>query len=255
MKYFVSADIHSYFVEWMSALHSAGFDMNNNEHCIIVCGDLFDRGDDSAKCLEFAKQLVAKNRFIYVRGNHEDLLNTCVQQMLSGHVSNHHISNGTVKTLADIMDCSIYDVLSRSYSTEQRDLAEALLKFINSNTIDYFELGETVFVHGWVPTTYDENKTMIVHANWREGDWKQARWENGMEMYNFDITVPEKTIVCGHWHTSYGWSKLANVGSEWGHDACFNTFIQPGIVALDGCVAYTCNVNVVIFDGNGKIIN
>ena len=46
IKYFCSSDVHSFYTEWMLALASKGFDINNPEHKIIVCGDLFDRGDE-----------------------------------------------------------------------------------------------------------------------------------------------------------------------------------------------------------------
>ena len=47
MKYFVSSDIHGFFDEWQNALTDKGFDLNNPEHKIILCGDLFDRGSQS----------------------------------------------------------------------------------------------------------------------------------------------------------------------------------------------------------------
>ena len=44
VKYFVSSDIHGFYDEWMKALKDAGFDIANDNHKIIVCDDLFDRG-------------------------------------------------------------------------------------------------------------------------------------------------------------------------------------------------------------------
>ena len=67
IKYFCSSDIHSFYTEWMLALNSKGFDINNPEHKIIVCGDLLDRGDETVECIEFMQRLVSENRAIYIR--------------------------------------------------------------------------------------------------------------------------------------------------------------------------------------------
>lgn len=53
MKYFVSGDIHGFFDEWQNALNEKGFDLNNPEHKIILCGDLFDRGSQPKEIIDF----------------------------------------------------------------------------------------------------------------------------------------------------------------------------------------------------------
>ena len=42
-----------------------------------------------------------------------------------------------------------------------------------------------------------------------------------------------KTIVCGHWNTSYGHSKYEHKGTEFGEDADFSPYYGPGIIAID----------------------
>ena len=74
MKYFVSADIHGFYNEWISALNENGFDVNNPDHKIIVCGDLFDRGTQAKKLQAFVIELLIKGKIILVKGNHEDLV-------------------------------------------------------------------------------------------------------------------------------------------------------------------------------------
>jgi outer membrane protein insertion porin family len=53
---------------------TAGFDENNDDHKIVVCGDMFDRMDETVQTYEFAKKMIEQDKLIYVRGNHEDLL-------------------------------------------------------------------------------------------------------------------------------------------------------------------------------------
>ncbi len=66
-KYFVVGDIHSFYKPFINELTRKGFDACNNEHVLIVCGDLFDRGPDSKKVYEFIKSLPLDRR-ILIRG-------------------------------------------------------------------------------------------------------------------------------------------------------------------------------------------
>lgn len=86
-------------------------------------------------------------------------------------------------------------------------------------------------------------------SSWREADreqWNQARWFNGMDAAQ---TADEnKTIVCGHWHTSYGHSKYEHKGSEFGEDADFSPYYGPGIIAIDACTAFSGKVNCLVIE-------
>ena len=62
MKYFVSADIHGFFDEWMSALKKNDFDIDNQQHKIVVCGDLFDRGRQPKQIIDFVVAGARKRR-------------------------------------------------------------------------------------------------------------------------------------------------------------------------------------------------
>ena len=73
-KYFAISDMHSFYEPMIKALSDKGFDIDNPDHFVIVCGDAFDRGDDTVKVFEFLKDLKAKDRLVYIMGNHEDLL-------------------------------------------------------------------------------------------------------------------------------------------------------------------------------------
>ena len=66
-KYFVGSDIHSFYTPFIKELNKKGFDLNNEEHILIICGDLFDRGSESLKLYEFIKSL-PKERRILIRG-------------------------------------------------------------------------------------------------------------------------------------------------------------------------------------------
>ena len=54
-KYFIVSDAHSFYEILIKELNKFGFDMNNQDHVLILCGDLFDRGSESIKIYNFIK--------------------------------------------------------------------------------------------------------------------------------------------------------------------------------------------------------
>ena len=215
-------------------------------------GDLLDRGEQNFECLSFVNSI---DRKILIRGNHEDLLESLLNR---GWISDIDIHNGTTTTL---IEC-----YKKVHSTT--DLPEEAISLINdfkeydiwkryvNSLVDYYEDGDYIFVHGWIPLTISEDgKDLVVHQNWRDGGWKDARWLCGMRQWKENLFIDGKTIFCGHWHTSWGHSKINGCGEEWGPKAIFDPFVAKGIVAMDGCVPYSKKVNVARLDKNGLVFN
>lgn len=67
-RVFVIGDLHGCYDLLMTLMKEVGF--NEKEDSIVSCGDLVDRGSNSPACIE----LINKNWFYSVRGNHEDYL-------------------------------------------------------------------------------------------------------------------------------------------------------------------------------------
>lgn len=265
-KYFVVSDIHSFYDEFMHALNKSGFKVDNQDHILVVCGDVFDRGPKSIELLHFLQGL-PKERFIYVRGNHEDLLEDCYYEVVSGHtVSSHHYSNGTVRTIADLSGLEEYVVIaprrSESVMRQVRDNVLPVLDWIDSVSVNYAEIGDYIFVHGWIPVMGDSLDYMgnwidpkpVSRELWDDKSdilWKEARWLNGMQMWQKGIRIKGKTIVCGHWHCSWGWSHIDQKRKEFppkNHrdwQKSFEIYKKEGIIAIDACTAYSGIVNVL----------
>ena len=255
MKLFVMSDVHSYFEEMAEALHKNGFEMDNEDHHVIICGDLFDRGPDAVKIFEFVKWLNEQGRLTYVCGNHEDLLFDCANEIIRGRgVSRHHISNGTFDTICQFTGMNKYDLcfgpLDRA---EYEKKMTPILDFINLNTVDFAEAGEYIFVHGWLPCDPISGN---VPDNWNtpEADWESARWINGMQAWHRGAKLPDKTVVCGHFHSSWGHSHLHLDRKEFPQknredwEKSFEPFIDEGIIAIDACTAYTGFVNCLVLE-------
>lgn len=148
-KYFCVSDIHSFYAILINTLEENEFDINNNDHMLIVCGDAFDRGEQFRQLFNFLVKLQKYNRLIYVRGNHEDLLLDCIEEIKSGKdISLHHYTNGTMNTISQFCNINLYDLALGvvTYKDIQNDLF-LLITFINSS-VDYYELDNYIFVHG-----------------------------------------------------------------------------------------------------------
>ena len=239
MKYFVSSDIHGFFNEWQNALTDKGFDLNNPEHKIILCGDLFDRGNQPKEIIDFV--LKHKDKVILIRGNHEDLMEQMIERDFSDYGD---LCNGTAQTIVDLYpewQISEFDLKKIAKATRLQEVLDMC--------IDYYETKHYIFVHGWIPII--EN-CYLYDSNWRTARkerWEKARWTNPVEMYRYEIYEPNKTIVCGHWHCSALWHKQnPDEYEEFGDKANFEPFITKNMIAIDACTAYLHKVNVVVLE-------
>lgn len=239
MKYFVCADIHGFYDEWMTALKKKTFDITNPSHKIIICGDLFDRGHQPQEIINFV--LANKDKIILIKGNHEDLM----EEMIARNKNTvADISNGTTGTIVDL-----YPEWQVSEFDLKKIAKQTRLDEILSMCIDYFETENYIFVHGWIPII--EN-CYLYDSDWRNARkerWAKARWTNPVEMYRYEIYEPNKTIVCGHWHCSALWHEQDPTQyEEFGEKANFEPFITKNMIALDACTAYSHKINVVVIE-------
>lgn len=268
-KYFIMSDIHSFYDEMQKALKKQSFDISNPNHILIICGDLFDRGSKSKEVLQFVQSL--GDRFIYIRGNHEDLLMDCLQEIASGRtVSPHHYSNGTVRTIAQFCDLPESSLLwvrredSINYLIYEK--MKPIINWINEKSIDYIEIDNNIFVHGWIPITGTKigwsgewmNPEMIPQDQWDEDTnkwaWKEARWVNGAKLWKQGIRIPNKTIIAGHYHSSWAHSHLHQDRKEFPDKSkkdwkkSFEPFTDDGIIIIDSCCAYSGFLNCIVLE-------
>lgn len=283
MKYFVVSDVHGFFTPLKKALDEKGFDPNNPEHFFISCGDLFDRGKENLECLNFVMSL-PKERRVFIRGNHEELL----YELISGlrYPESCDKSNGTIDTIKQLLKqpkLSNGQVCERMRSL----LHNSKLMEYFSELRDYYQVNDYIFVHGWVPldievtsktVTFDDGSETLSETkpekykvtyklnSASKDEWDAKRWACGFNCWKsidnlkksgLDVDCENKTIVCGHWHTSYAHSKFHNDGREfphckenWREECNFGPFVDEGIIGLDACTAFTNMVNVVVLDGN-----
>ena len=251
-KLFCVSDIHGFYDELIKALDNAGFDPENEDHWLIVCGDCFDRGQSPVEVMRYLQGL---RRKVLVKGNHESLLQELYDR---GYPGSHDFSNGTYGTVCEFGNAGI----GNSFD-ECCIVAHKRTKNFIDSMVDYFETKNYIFVHGWIPVICKDNLPVYYRnhrwfefdPDWRmahHSDWERARWLNGIDMARKGFVEHGKTIVCGHWHCSYGHMldsiKTDNWISEFDKDAIWDPYYADGIIAIDRCTAHTGEVNVLVLE-------
>lgn len=198
----------------------------------------------------------------------------CYADICKGYTpGSHHFHNGTVKTISmicgEVNDYHVYwpkEDAIRNVMEKTQELRD----FIRENSVDYFTLGNKIFVHSWIPLR-DESE---IHPLWNENPsnlslddvrvynehWSAARWGNPFLMWKNKLYPENKCIVFGHFHTSYGHSRIDMKCKEWPQknkkdwEAAFKPWIKENAIGLDSCVAYSGFLNCLVFDENGELL-
>ncbi len=285
MKYFVASDIHSFFSIFKQALDEAGFDKKNDEHILIILGDLLDRGDETLETIKFIKSIPKKRR-ILIRGNHEYLFRDMVRR---GKYLRHDNSNGTIKSLLNLNKEESMFTFDYCINTK---VTKDYIKWIESDDwVNWYELDlpeeKFTFVHAFIPLSnkanlpayYAEPHNLEYNKDWRttstQKEIEDSTWGCPWKLFDAGLFPEDRTLVCGHWHV--GADDVSR--SFWAHYSAMNlisekklteeeiennwsilsrsasrNYIFRGekIIALDACTAYSGKVNVMVIDEQGK---
>lgn len=248
MRYYVTTDVHGHLTELKNALQEKGFFDDPEPHKLIICGDLFDRGQEALALQHFILDLLLKDQVILIRGNHEDMTMDLLHQWDNySFLERHHLHNGAVDTVCQLTGSSTRDLMADHRRVGRAFLKTSLVQTIIPATKNYFETEHYIFVHGWIPC----KDGYIYDPKWRDAgknQWRSARWTNGMEAAHRGVIVKGKTIVCGHYHCSFGHSHYHGDGGEFDRSANFSPYYDKGIIALDACTAYTHQVNCIVLE-------
>lgn len=279
IKYFVVSDVHSFYSILKNTLNKKGFNKERGD-VLVVNGDLFDRGEESVELFEFVKSL--GDNFIYVRGNHEDLLSDCLYELGLGKVpGRHHFSNGTIRTISHFTGIEEHRFawgLNAQELVALQNKMEPVISFIKEKCVNYFEIGPYIITHCWIPcesksySYFGNNKFDNVWPKWNipkeeleNSDkflssqlWEQARWGNPFEYWRQKMVPDGRVIVSGHWHCSWGHSHIDQKRKEWPDKnrwdwlESFDIWYRHNFIAIDGCVAYTKKLNCMVVEYDGK---
>ena len=237
-KLFVVSDVHGHYTEMKTALDKAGFDPNNEKHIFLSCGDLFDRGKENIDVYNFVCSLERK---ILLKGNHEDILECIFER---GYLDQTDFINETDITIKQLLGADAIDSSDRLNSAKYFEKIKEIKKFING-MVDYYEAGDYVFTHGWLPITFDD-RTPKVDLGWKgasKADWIEARLLEWQQLYSVGAVLKDKTIVCGHRPSYLGrmFDSLRDPDSS-------EIFYGDGLTAIDANTIRSGRVNVLVID-------
>jgi len=259
-RFFVVSDIHSFYTYLKEALDKNAFSIDNNNHILVLLGDVFDRGPRTRELAEFLLQLYDRGRLVYIKGNHESLAERLLQQLSSGYdpidiATSYHATNGTWRTVLDLAEMTEQEAIRFPLELVSRVKNTRVYKELLPSCIDYFETPTHIFVHGWIPTLSEGRRPSYnfkYNPHWRDADeteWEKARWVHGPKLCcNYGIKEPGKSIVCGHINASWGHSMVSHICTEFGDDAIFTPFYADGLIALDTCTVRSKTVNCIVID-------
>lgn len=69
-----------------------------------------------------------------------------------------------------------------------------------------------------------------------------------MDAAHDGVIIKGKTIVCGHWHCSYGHARYERKCLEFSADADFSPYSAKGIIAIDACTAHSHKMNCLVIN-------
>lgn len=287
-RYFISSDIHSFYDEWVLALEENGFDINNPEHVIVVVGDIFDRGTKPLEVYKFLKSLPRERR-ILIRGNHEILLQSLVKRgyyekhdkyngtldtlyYLIGLPSEYEHTNNFYKeqiTKNIGYGSPEYQSLRLKYENQAKKIWDnetirEIIEWIDSDEwVNYWETPNHIFVHSWIPTN-QEHEELYGHIyqkgpetyreDWRNAtktEWEDAMWGCPWKKAKEGLNQTNKTIVCGHWHTSDFFNNLTNLtrkNKKDVYDCPIFMSEKYKLIGLDACTAGSKRVNCLVLN-------
>lgn len=248
-KLFVVSDIHGFYKEFREALYEAGFDAENKDHFLIVCGDTTDRGPNPSEVIAYLSRLMQQKKCIVVKGNHEQLMLDCLNR---GYPGQHDYSNGTFDSI-----CALGNAKGGCTFNECCIIAENRFKAFVNKMVDYFETKNYIFVHSFIPLIskdglpayYTKNRKFEFNPEWRyahHSDWEDARWGNPFDLAEKGF-LPDKTLVFGHWATEHKWAEVEG-RKDFDRNAHFDPYYGDGYIGIDGCTAYSGKVNVVVLE-------
>ena len=259
-KYFITSDSHGFYTILINELHKNGFDENNNDHILIFCGDLFDRGDESKEIYNFIKSIPIQRR-ILIRGNHEYLF---IDLMHKKMPDDYDESNGTVKTFNDLTDYKYDYFFEWQNLVSDKKLKNIEKWFMSDEWTDYYETNNYIFTHAFIPLKIDdksyfkhmyrvETEYLSYKEDWRNSSQKEfenATWGCPWKLALAGLNQTKKYIVCGHWHTADFFNYMMRLKKRYNLYEDNPIFISKKykLIGLDACTAVTKKINVLVLN-------
>ena len=249
MKNFVVSDIHDHYDLLTESLNRNGFDINNEDHRLIVCGDAFYSGPQPGELFVFLRELSEKGRLIFIYGNHDIELLDNLRVKRFTRPANRRCAALIVRYLTQKTELSDDELVSECENL-------GFTRFLSEDPVWYYENEDYVFTHGFIPT---EKKAY--RPDWRdatEREWRTAaaRGDAMMLSMRYGISEPNRKIVCGHYSAARCYLMKNATPTDWDNkiykdvsgvpDDGFKPFFGDTFIAIDQSVKKTGFMNCIV---------
>ena len=251
MKNFVVSDIHDHYALLMEALNRNGFEVNNENHRLIACGDAFYSGPQPGQLFVFLRELAEKDKLIFIYGNHDiELLDNLVAGKFT-RPANRRCAELIVGYLT-----------GRSGLTDDELIWECerlgFTRFLAEVPVWYYENEKYVFTHGFIPTD-----KKAYRSDWRdatEKEWRNAAARGDAMALSmcYGISEPNKKIVCGHYSAARCYRMKNATPADWDNKIYkdvsgvpaegFKPFWGDTFIAIDQSVKKTGFMNCIVLE-------
>ena len=251
MKIFVVSDIHDHYDLLMESLNRNGFDINNEDHRLIVCGDAFYSGPQPGELFVFLRELSEKGRLIFIYGNHDIELLDNLRVKRFTRPANRRCAALIVRYLTQKTELSDDELVSECENL-------GFTRFLSEIPMWYYENENYVFTHGFIPT---EKKAY--RPDWRdatEREWRTAaaRGDAMMLSMRYGISEPNRKIVCGHYSAARCYLMKNATPTDWENKIYkdvskvpaegFKPFFGDTFIAIDQSVKKTGFMNCIVLE-------
>ncbi len=251
MKNFVVSDIHDHYDLLTESLNRNGFDINNEDHRLIVCGDAFYSGPQPGELFVFLHELSEKGRLIFIYGNHDIELLDNLRVKHFTRPANRRCAALIVRYLTQKTELSDDELVSECENL-------GFTRFLSEVPVWYYENEDYVFTHGFIPT---EKKAY--RPDWRdatEREWRTAaaRGDAMMLSMHYGISEPNRKIVCGHYSAARCYLMKNATPTDWENKIYkdvskvpaegFKPFFGDTFIAIDQSVKKTGFMNCIVIE-------
>ena len=251
MKNFVVSDIHDHYDLLKEALNRNGFDINNDGHRLIVCGDAFYSGHQPGELFVFLRELSEKGKLIFIYGNHDIELLDNLRAGKFTRPANRKCAELIVGYLTGKVGFADDELVSECERL-------GFTRFLAEVPGWYYENEKYVFTHGFIPTNKKAYK-----PDWRnatEKEWRNAaaRGDAMALSMRYGISEPNKKIVCGHYSAARCYLMKDATQADWENKIYkdvskvsfegFKPFFGDTFIAIDQSVKKTGFMNCIVME-------
>lgn len=182
--YFAQSDIHGRDIS-IEKFEACGFDLNDENHIIVLVGDYFDRWEKTMLVLRFIEKYkkLLGDRFIVLKGNHDEFVINFINHIKANCEVGDPLVHDEVnldrwlRNGGDITIRHLFGPYKGKYTEAKHKKLLRLEKFV-SLIDDYYETKDYIFTHAAI----DEERNVDT--------WARDFFDRGVNI--------DKTIIIGH---------------------------------------------------------